>query len=757
VELKGSFSASYKINDSKIRYNKGSNTMLKNINNILPTIESDDIFFFWKNIFNRKANFELKVKKRLSTYFPNSTVLLFDSGRSALNFLVAKTLNKNTAVYLQAFTCSAVVAPFLTNQIKPIFVDIDTDTLNINYQDLLKKENKKAKAILLQYTFGLKPTQLKKIVEYSQVNKLLLIEDLAHSFSVKGAGKYLGTTGDAAVLSFGRDKVVSAISGGALIVNNKHLQEMLRIDYANLNRPNLKTTLLNLFYLHFMFIAKQLYSIKITRVLIFFFQKIGLLKKAVSQQEKLGILTSPPQKFDSFFSSILFKQLEKLDRLNKTRTEMVARYNQISGNKFEGPLLKYPLQQENRDQILSLARQKQIYLDTWYSNMVDPYGVDPKKLGYKTGNAPNAEAVAKRIINLPTLGNPDITILSPHLNQNKKPELVVSEITSEAEWNKFVKAAKYSPFFQSWQFGKVWENLGNKLYRLGVFNNNELVMATQAFVTRAKRGTFLHLRHGPVFTRFSKTAYKVLLKKIKTLAQTEGAAWIRQSPHLLSNTIYQNWFKKLGFINSPLHNQDAENCLVLDLEKSESEIKANFRKNTRNLVNRAKRDGVVIEKTTDLKKIAIFYKLYQETAKRDNFTPHSGIDEEFNEFTKSNNILLFLAKHNKQYLAGSLVVFFGNQAVYHHSGSVKSKVPVNYLLQWEIIKEAKRRGLKYYNLWGIAPENKPNHPWQGLTLFKKGFGGKQLDFMHSIDLPLSVNYWLSYVYQKLWNYFRGYN
>ncbi len=731
--------------------------MLKSTNNILPTIESNDIFYFWKNVFNRKANYELKVKKRLAIFFPNSTILLFDSGRSVLNFLAAKALNKNTAVYLQAFTCSAVVAPFLTNQIRPIFIDIDKNTLNMSYQNLLKKENKKAKAILLQYTFGLKPTQLKKIIEFSQKNKLLLIEDLAHSFSIKEAGKYLGTTGDAAVLSFGRDKVISAVSGGALIINNKNLQKKLRIDYANLNRPALKTTLLNLFYLHFMFIAKHLYSVKITRVLIFLFQKIGLLGKAVSQQEKLGKLTSPPQKFDAFFSSLLYNQLEKLDKLGKTRTEMVAKYNQISGNKFKGPLLKYPLQQENRDQILNAARQKQVYLDTWYSNIIDPYGVNPEKLGYKTGSAPNAEVVAKRIINLPTLGSPNITTLSPHLNQNKVLELVVLEITDEVEWNKFIKTAKYSPFFQSWQFGKVWEHMGNKLYRLGVFNNNELVMATQVFVTRAKRGTFLHLRHGPVFTQFSRSTYKILLKKIKAIAQAEGATWIRQSPHLLSNNIHQKWFKKLGFINSPLHNQDAENCLVLDLEKSEAEIKANFRKNTRNLISRAERDGVIIEKTTDPIKLDIFFKLYQETAKRDKFTPHSGINEEFNEFVKNNSILLFLGKHNNEYLAGSLVVFFGNQAVYHHSGSIKSRVPVNYLLQWEIIKEAKKRGIKYYNLWGIAPENKPNHPWQGLTLFKKGFGGEKLDFMHSIDLPLSVNYWFSYVYQKLWNYYRGYN
>jgi lipid II:glycine glycyltransferase (peptidoglycan interpeptide bridge formation enzyme) len=65
--------------------------------------------------------------------------------------------------------------------------------------------------------------------------------------------------------------------------------------------------------------------------------------------------------------------------------------------------------------------------------------------------------------------------------------------------------------------------------------------------------------------------------------------------------------------------------------------------------------------------------------------------------------------------------------------------------------------MQFYNFWGVAPENKPTHPWQGLTTFKLGFGGERHHFLHAQDLPLSPFYWISFWYQKLWNWKRGYN
>ena len=71
-------------------------------------------------------------------------------------------------------------------------------------------------------------------------------------------------------------------------------------------------------------------------------------------------------------------------------------------------------------------------------------------------------------------------------------------------------------------------------------------------------------------------------------------------------------------------------------------------------------------------------------------------------------------------------------------------VPAAHAVQWRSIQEAQRRGATRYNFWGIARADQPRHPFAGITIFKKGFGGYPQDYMHAQDLPLNLKYW------KLW-------
>ncbi|RLE05174.1 MAG: peptidoglycan bridge formation protein FemAB, partial [Candidatus Aminicenantes bacterium] len=80
-----------------------------------------------------------------------------------------------------------------------------------------------------------------------------------------------------------------------------------------------------------------------------------------------------------------------------------------------------------------------------------------------------------------------------------------------------------------------------------------------------------------------------------------------------------------------------------------------------------------------------------------------------------------------------------------------------YLLLWKAIQEAKKRNCEIFNFWGIAPKNKPKHPWQGLTFFKKGFGGYQKDLIHAQDLPMGRRYWLNWMVETFRRIKRGYS
>ena len=165
-----------------------------------------------------------------------------------------------------------------------------------------------------------------------------------------------------------------------------------------------------------------------------------------------------------------------------------------------------------------------------------------------------------------------------------------------------------------------------------------------------------------------------------------------------------------------------------------------MRKTTRYEIRRAEKLDVKVIKSEDPKELKHFFTLYAATSERHGFVAHASIQEEFEVFVKEHKALLLVGSHEGQVIASTIMLFYGGQAIYHHGASVSSKTPVSYLVQWEAIKEAKKRGIKLYNFYGIAPDDMPNHPWRGITLFKKGFGGREINFVHAHDLPTSPWY-----------------
>ena len=105
-----------------------------------------------------------------------------------------------------------------------------------------------------------------------------------------------------------------------------------------------------------------------------------------------------------------------------------------------------------------------------------------------------------------------------------------------------------------------------------------------------------------------------------------------------------------------------------------------------------------------------------------------------------------------------MIIFWQGTGYYHQGGSLSefNKIPVSYLLQFEAIKEAKKRECKKYNFWGIVPLANPKHqdtitkhPWYGLSLFKTGFGGYQTDYVKTQDLAITQKYYLNYIIEKI--------
>lgn len=336
----------------------------------------------------------------------------------------------------------------------------------------------------------------------------------------------------------------------------------------------------------------------------------------------------------------------------------------------------------------------------------------------------------------------------------------IRNITQKNIWEDFLlqKEVVFYPFFQSFEWGEVQQQMAHKVWRIGVYNEEKLVALCGIVKVVAKRGTYLHLRHGPVLLPFGWEVFDAIIDFGKNLARDENASFLRISPVVAKEHVDFIEVRKRGFRDSAMHNMDAEICWVLDITKPEVELLKEMRKSHRYLIKKALGMDIKISFSKDPSDLTKFFPLYKDLSARKHFVPHKGVQEEFETFAKNNEELLFLATYDGKVISGAIIGMVGSMAIYRHGASDNAfrDIPASYLIQWEAIKEAKKRGMNLYNFWGIAPDDRKNHPWYGLSLFKMGFGGKRVELLHAQDLPLKFSYWKTHLIEKITTWRKGY-
>jgi len=341
--------------------------------------------------------------------------------------------------------------------------------------------------------------------------------------------------------------------------------------------------------------------------------------------------------------------------------------------------------------------------------------------------------------------------------------MTISEIKDKNIWENFLSDCEEKTFLSSWNWGEFNKMMGNKIWQLGVFENNNLLSNALIIKIAAKRGTFLFVPHGPNIkaqsSKLKTQSSKMLFNKLKEIAKEEKVSFIRIAPIWERNEENIKVFKDLGFRDAPIHIHP-ELTWQLNINLPEEELLMQMRKTTRYLIRQTqKNEDVKIYQSQNLKDIEIFNKLYQEAVDRHHFAPFSldYLKSEFSAFNSDNQISIFFGKYKNEIVSSGIFIFWQNIGFYHHGASSQKypKIPVSYLLLWEAIREAKRRGYKTFNFWGIVPNVKTSHPWAGLTLFKMGFGGYKKEYLKTQDFPLSKKYWLTYLFEKLRKTRRG--
>jgi len=363
--------------------------------------------FSLKELNIGQANTELNEK--LAEQF-KAKVFLLNSGRSAL-YIGLKTLGvgQRDEVLLQAYTCNSVPNPILWTGANPVYVDIEENTLNIDLTDLEKKITPRAKVIIVQHTFG-NPAKIKEILKIADKYKLRVIEDCAHSLGAKVDKRLLGTFGDLAILSFGREKVISGLTGGALIVNDRALEPKIRQEIQLLKPLSFGRILGETFnYFSWRLLFRLIYSKNWGLSLIRFLYQFDFFNVVTSKKELLGLKPNwYPGLLPDIFAQIILHELPKIESYNFKR-EAITRiyYKEVRNSDFkllplhEGIFLRVIAFHPKAALVLKKAHQKKLNFGNWYNSVIYPESVHLARFGYKSGSCPVAEKAARETINLP--------------------------------------------------------------------------------------------------------------------------------------------------------------------------------------------------------------------------------------------------------------------------------------------------------------------------------------------------------------------
>lgn len=193
---------------------------LEEFNNILKEI--------WANKWiTNNGSFHKQLEKELAAYLKVPYISLFTNGTLPL-ITALQALRITGEVITTPYSFVATTHSLWWNGIKPVFVDIDLATGNLDPDKIEAAITPKTTAIMPVHVYG-KPCDTKRIQEIADKYGLKVIYDAAHAFGVEVNGESILNAGDMSTLSFHATKVYNTIEGGALVMHNEQTKK--RIDY----------------------------------------------------------------------------------------------------------------------------------------------------------------------------------------------------------------------------------------------------------------------------------------------------------------------------------------------------------------------------------------------------------------------------------------------------------------------------------------------------------------------------------------------
>ncbi len=177
------------------------------------------------NWISSEGPYVKKFEYKFSKFNKKKFGVAVSNGTAALEIAIKSLgLKKNSEVLIPSFSIISTTNAVLKNNLKPVLVDADLDTWNMNVEKTINKITSKTKAIIITHIYGL-PVNLKKIIKVAKNKKIIIIEDAAEVIGLKYNNKICGSFGDISTFSFYANKHITTGEGGMICTNIKKYYE----------------------------------------------------------------------------------------------------------------------------------------------------------------------------------------------------------------------------------------------------------------------------------------------------------------------------------------------------------------------------------------------------------------------------------------------------------------------------------------------------------------------------------------------------
>ena len=315
---------------------------------------------------------------------------------------------------------------------------------------------------------------------------------------------------------------------------------------------------------------------------------------------------------------------------------------------------------------------------------------------------------------------------------------------TEQEYTEFLESHERCNFQQSLEWGKVKTNWIKEVV-LAEDENHKIIGSICVWIRKMPIfGNMMYSSRGPVCDIHDKKVLEQLTEGIKELGKKYNAFVLRIEPDIKKDDQeFRKIVEEIGYKikdDAKDFKDEIQPRFVFRLDikgKTEDEVLAGCHQKTRYNIRLAKKKGVVVKEGTreDLKD---FHKIMIETGSRDGFIIRS-LDyfEKMYDELAPKHMKLLMAYYEDKPISGIIPIMYGNKTWYLYGASSNQhrNLMPNYLLQWEMIRQAIQNKCDIYDFRGVSGVVDETHPQYGLYRFKKGFGAEFTEFIGEVYWP----------------------